>query len=147
MADQARDELRTTLLAEPVARPETDESRSWVPDACTLPTAEQPLRAARFDQFFASSVRAVTRPGPGRARLDLRPAPDVAARAAELAATETECCSFFTFTLTASGGALTLDVSVPAGQVAVLDALAGRAAAAAAATAAASSPDRAGQAS
>jgi hypothetical protein len=115
-------------------KPETEQDTSWVPDACTLPTAQRPLRTARFDKFFAGSVRTVARPEPGRARLDLRPAPEVAAQAAELAATETECCSFFTFTLTVSGGGLTLDVSVPAGQVAVLDALAERAAAAAAAT-------------
>jgi hypothetical protein len=138
-----RDEIARrvqALLAELAAAPEPAETASWVPGACTLPTAERPLRSASFDQFFASSVRAVTRPEPGRARLELRPAPQVAARAAELAAAETACCSFFTFTLTASGDGLTMDVSVPAGHVAVLDALARRAAAAA-------SPGAAGQAS
>jgi hypothetical protein len=106
-------------------------SPSWAPEACTLPTAERPLRAASFDQFFASAVQGITRPGPGRVRLDLRPGPATAARAAELAAAETECCSFFTFTLTASGGGLTLDVSVPPARADVLDALARHAAAAA----------------
>ena len=44
---------------------------------------------------------------------------------AGLAAAETECCSFFTFALTATGGALSLDVTVPAAHTAILDALAG----------------------
>ena len=30
-----------------------------VPDACTLPTAERPLRLAEFDDLFATAVRAV----------------------------------------------------------------------------------------
>jgi hypothetical protein len=30
-----------------------------VPDACTLPTAEQPLRLAEFDELFATAVRRV----------------------------------------------------------------------------------------
>jgi hypothetical protein len=52
-----------------------------------------------------------------------------AGRVAQLAATETACCSFFTFTLTATAGSLVLDVAVPAAQLPVLDALAARAAA------------------
>ncbi|MBV9384746.1 MAG: hypothetical protein JO242_29310 [Streptosporangiaceae bacterium] len=85
----------------------------WVPEACTLPTAERPLRAASFERLFAGTVRGAQRPEPTRLRLGLRPGPQNAARTAELAASETGCCSFFTFTLTATGGALTLDVTVP----------------------------------
>lgn len=98
----------------------------WVPQACSLPTAERPVREAEFDALFATGVRGVDR-APGRARLALDPAPQVAARAAELAAKETQCCSFFTFTLTATDGQLSLDVAVPDAHVAVLDALAERA--------------------
>jgi hypothetical protein len=29
------------------------------PDACTLPTAEQPVRLAEFDELFAAAVRRV----------------------------------------------------------------------------------------
>ncbi|MEV4838269.1 hypothetical protein AB0K05_27425 [Nonomuraea sp. NPDC049486] len=36
--------------------------QAWVPSACTLPTAEQPLRVAEFDALFADAVRAVARP-------------------------------------------------------------------------------------
>ncbi|RSM64897.1 hypothetical protein DMB66_18460 [Actinoplanes sp. ATCC 53533] len=64
-----------------------------VPDAGTLPTAKQQLRLA----------------GPV----------GLAATARDLTARETECCSFFTFTVTAAGPAddvetVVLDVAVPA---------------------------------
>ena len=58
------------------------------------------------------------------ARFELTPDPAVAARTADLFTRETQCCSFFTFTLTATGGSLTLDVQVPSSQVSVLAALA-----------------------
>ena len=99
----------------------------WAPDACTLPTAERPLRAADFDAVFAATVRDLDRVGPTRLRLDLEPSPQAAARMAELAAAETGCCSFFTFALTATGGALTLDITVPQQYAPVLTALADRA--------------------
>ncbi|WP_207947325.1 hypothetical protein [Actinomadura sp. 7K507] len=57
----------------------------------------------------------------------MRPEPDVAGRAAELAARETGCCSFVTFTLTATGGDLALHVSVGDRHIEVLDVLAARA--------------------
>jgi len=97
---------------------------AWVPDACTLPTAERPTRAADFAGLLTEAVRRLERPEPTRLHLDLQPGPQVAARAAGLAAAETECCSFFTFTLTATGGALSLDIAVPAAHTAILDALA-----------------------
>jgi hypothetical protein len=99
----------------------------WAPDACTLPTSERPLRAADFDAVFAATVRDLERRGPTRLHLDLEPSPRAAARMAELAAAETGCCSFFTFALTATGGALTLDITVPPQYAAVLAALADRA--------------------
>jgi hypothetical protein len=60
-------------------------------------------------------------------RLELEPGPGPARRTAELISAETECCSFFTFTLTAAAGSLVLQIAVPPAQVAVLDALAERA--------------------
>jgi hypothetical protein len=97
-------------------------------DGCTLPSAEQPLRLAEFDDLFATAVRGVDRTGPTRVRLDLAPEPAVAARAADLVVRETRCCSFFAFTLAARGGQLSLDVAVPAEYADVLEALAARAA-------------------
>ena len=100
---------------------------AWVPEACTLPTAEQPLRIAAFDRLFSGVVRGAERTAPTRLHLDLRPDPQVAGRVAELAAAETSCCSFFTFTLTVTGGSLGLDIEVPDSYVSVLDALTKRA--------------------
>ncbi|MPZ83278.1 MAG: hypothetical protein GEV28_23945 [Actinophytocola sp.] len=97
----------------------------WVPQACTLPTAERPLRVAEFDGLFASAVRGVDRVA-GGLRLALTPTPEVAATVAGLAARETGCCSFFTFTLTATAGALELGIAVTDGHDDVLDALAAR---------------------
>jgi hypothetical protein len=95
----------------------------WIPDSCTLSAAERPRRAAEFAEMLAGTVLGAERPQPTRLRLDLRPGPDAATRMAALAAAETECCSFFTFTLTLTGGALTLDVTVPEAHAAMLDAL------------------------
>jgi hypothetical protein len=100
---------------------------SWVPDSCTLPTMEQPLRMTGFDDLFRESTTAVHRTNDRQARISLRADPVVAARVADLMMRETQCCSFFGFTLSASGGELTLEVTVPADQVSVLDALIDRA--------------------
>ncbi|GAT71066.1 arsenate reductase [Planomonospora sphaerica] len=102
--------------------------RQWVPPACSLPTAERPLRVAEFDALFAEAVQAVQRPEPARLHLQLASSPQTAARAAELAARENGCCSFFAFTLTIADGGLTLAVAVPPEQTGVLDALQTRAA-------------------
>jgi hypothetical protein len=101
----------------------------WVPQACTLPTAERPLRLAEFDDLFATGVRSVDRIDRARLRLELEPEPGVAARATDLVVRETGCCGFFTFTLTATDGRVRLEVAVPDSQVEVLDALTDRVAA------------------
>ncbi|GII77474.1 hypothetical protein Sru01_24560 [Sphaerisporangium rufum] len=95
-----------------------------------MPTAERPLRVAEFDALFAEAVQAVRRAEPGRLRLDLVFTSGNAARAAELAARENGCCSFFTFTLTIAAGGLALEVTVPPEHIEVLDALQARAGAA-----------------
>lgn len=102
---------------------------NWIPESCTLPQADQSGRAAEFAGLFASTVRGAQRTAPTRLHLDLEPSPEAAASAARLAAAETRCCGFFTFTLTATGGTLSLEVAVPDSQVPVLDALAGAASA------------------
>jgi hypothetical protein len=45
----------------------------------------------------------------------------------DLSVRETQCCSFFEFTLSATGDELTMDITAPAGQVDVLDAFVDRA--------------------
>jgi hypothetical protein len=104
------------------------ELTAWpagVPDACTLPTADRPLRLAEFDSLFATSLRAVERPAPVLARLILSGADRDAVE--DLTARETECCSFFRFTVEPADGGLGLDIEVPAAYVDVLDALIDRA--------------------
>ncbi|WP_238018176.1 hypothetical protein KZZ52_35635 [Dactylosporangium sp. AC04546] len=103
-----------------------------VPDACTLPTAARPLRLAEFDALFTTAVRDVETVSPTHARMRMAGPAGLEAAVRDLAARETECCSFFTFTVTPQpeGDALVLDVEVPAAYTGVLAALAGRAKAA-----------------
>jgi hypothetical protein len=104
---------------------------SWAPTECTLPTAEQPLRVAEFDELFATSLRAVARLTPTHLRLHLDGAGQVEATTRDLVARETACCSFFTFNLDRTADdRLQLDVQVPAPYSQVLDGLATRATAA-----------------
>jgi len=101
---------------------------TWVPQSCTLPTEEQPLRVGEFDRLFTDALVAVERPEPLRARLVLEAAAEPTAR--DLADRETGCCSFFTFGFAHDAvGRVLMDVAVPAAHIAVLDALAERAAA------------------
>lgn len=79
---------------------------------------------ARFTRLFDDAVLGAERAEPTRLRLVLRADARVAARAAKLAADETTCCTFFTFTLHFSGDGLTLDVTVPSTHLDTLDALA-----------------------
>ena len=103
---------------------------AWAPDACTLPTFGRPLRIAEWDDLFATAITDVRREGPLQARFELQPLPGVAARAADLAHRESQCCSFFVFSLAMTGDRLTLAMAAPAEQVAVIDGLVERARAA-----------------
>jgi hypothetical protein len=101
---------------------------AWVPDACTLPTAQQPLRLVEFDELFATNVAGSERLTPGHLRLALVGDEQLAATVTDLADRESDCCSFFTFTVTSPRpGSVVLDIEVPAAHVDVLDALANRA--------------------
>jgi len=98
-----------------------------LPTACTLPTAQQPLRRAEFDDLFAGDVLSVSQVSPLQVRLELRPDAEVAARAASLAAKETGCCSFFTFGLTITDGTVSVTVSTEKEHGTVLAAFGARA--------------------
>jgi hypothetical protein len=95
----------------------------WAPDACTLPTAERPLRVAEFDKLFAFVSHAERR---GPQMLDLVLPRDVETDARDLARRESECCSFFTFEFESVGDDLVMRVSVQPAHVDVLDAVEGR---------------------
>ena len=100
-------------------------------DACTLPTAERPLRLAEFDDLFASSLPSVSREGAERARLVLHGDGDLGCRTRRLAEAESSCCSFFTFGVREKrAGEVVLDIEVPAAQANVLAGLVARAEAA-----------------
>jgi hypothetical protein len=102
---------------------------AWVPDACTLPTAQQPLRLAEFDALFTSALERAERRSDRQLRLVMTGSTGLETTVRDLAARESDCCSFFTFTVTApQPGQVTLDVEVPEGHIDVLDALADRAA-------------------
>jgi hypothetical protein len=101
--------------------------QQWVPAACTLPTADRPLRLAEFDDLFAIALRNQQRPAPTQLRWTLDPAAEETAR--DLTRRESICCSFFTFEITATGPTLEVRVEVPAEHIDVLDALQVRAAA------------------
>jgi hypothetical protein len=106
----------------------TTSDLGWAPEACTLPTVDQPFRVAEFDDLFATAVRDVSRDGPTRLRLTLDQAAE--ARARDLTARESACCSFFGFAFgPAADGLLTLTVTVLPAHAGVLDAFAARAAA------------------
>jgi len=98
----------------------------WVPAACTLPTVERPMRVAEFDALFRAASRTVDRPEPTRLVLGLEPAPGRAETVRDLTRRETECCSFFEFTVIEHQGRLRLEVVVPSAHVDVLTAIAER---------------------
>jgi len=103
----------------------TTSENLWVPSACTLPTVDQPLRVAEFDQLFARSVQAVRRVEP--TTLDLTIASTAEAEARDLARREIACCSFFSFDFVPAEDALVLRIGVPVSYAAVLDAVEARA--------------------
>jgi hypothetical protein len=104
----------------------TGVEESSVPQACTLPTVHQPLRLAEFDDLFSKHLRGQERVLPSVLRWSLDPSVEAVAR--DLAARETQCCSFFRFGFAEGAGELLVDVQVPPAQIPVLDALAARAA-------------------
>ena len=100
----------------------------WVAeDACTLPTAERPVRAAEFDALFSEWLVRVERLSPVSARFELAGGDETIALAENLTKRETSCCSFFNFAVSGTDDATTIEVAVPASRADVLDALVTRA--------------------
>ena len=124
-------------------------SDDWVPDECTLATAERPLRVAEFDDLFAFVVRAERREpqrldvvfrriveAPARdlgathtinpTRLDLTLPKAMEAGARSLADRESQCCTFFTFGFKPDGEHVVMHIEVPSTRTNVLDAIEAR---------------------
>ena len=95
-------------------------------EACTLPTAERPLRLAELDALFAGSARSVSRDERG-VRILLEGSETLRERVRDLAERETACCSFFTFAVGGTSDSVVLDISVPDERRDILTALADRA--------------------
>lgn len=93
-----------------------------MPAACALPSGERPLRVAEFDALFQKSVLHSTRTRATRLEVTLVAGAEAVAR--DLAARESGCCSFFTFTFEARPSVVVMGIEVPASEIAVLDALA-----------------------
>ncbi|WP_306205855.1 hypothetical protein [Actinoplanes sp. RD1] len=91
------------------------------PDACTLPAADRPLRLAELGTLIATAVRSRRRLSATVLRWELDPAAEAEARS--LAARESRCCSFFSFTFRPGPASLRLDIEVPPAYAAVLDRL------------------------
>lgn len=92
-------------------------------DACTLPTAERPVRQAEFEELFADHLIDTTWAG-DRLRLSLSGGADLREQVADLTARESACCSFFDFALSGPADTVVLEVGVPAERRGILDALA-----------------------
>lgn len=100
-----------------------DEASGWVPESCSLPTVEQPLRVAEFDRLFKSVLRSARA---SATRLDLVLSSDAEAPARDLAAREVACCSFFRFEFASAGSDVVMRTEVPESRADVLDALEAR---------------------
>ncbi|MEU9429077.1 hypothetical protein AB0D87_40820 [Streptomyces sp. NPDC048342] len=85
---------------------------AWVPQSCTLPAEERPLRVAEWDALSAERLTSLSRPGPLRLHLDLAGGPGIKERVRDLAEREGGCCWFFAFAVTPGGDLIGLDIAV-----------------------------------
>ena len=94
-----------------------------VPDACTLPTVERPLRQAEFAALCGSALRGQDRVSDRHLRLTLSGDDELLETVLDLTARESSCCSFFDFTVSPSPDGVVLDIHVPAAHIGVLEGL------------------------
>lgn len=99
---------------------------AWVPQSCTLPTEERPLRVTEWDALFTERLAALSRPEALRLRLELAAGPGLEDRVRDLVGRESDCCSFFAFTVTTGPDRVLLDIEVDPAHQPVLEALAAR---------------------
>jgi hypothetical protein len=96
---------------------------AWVPDACTLPTVDRPVRVAEFDELFGAALRSTRTT---RTSLRIEFGPTVAEWVRDLTDRESQCCAFFDFTIHTEPDRVILDIAVPETQRAILDAIEAR---------------------
>jgi len=91
-------------------------------DVCRLPTSERPIRLAEFDALLTTAT-SVERDAATRLTFAFHDADDVHARATDLTARESSCCSFFSFDVARAGGEVLVGIQVSDRHVGILDAL------------------------
>jgi hypothetical protein len=82
-----------------------------LPIACSLTSQEIGARMSEWSALMREAVTVVAIEGGARASFVSDP--DTAARVADLAVREQQCCPFFRFTVEIASGALALDVTAP----------------------------------
>ena len=93
--------------------------------ACTLPTVERPLRLAEFDSVFALATSVEY---DGRtARLHLSGLPALREAVVDLTNRESQCCSFFAFTVDGTESEVDLTIAAPVQHEEIVAALVARA--------------------
>jgi hypothetical protein len=96
-------------------------------EACTMPTAERPIRLSEFDDLFTACLVELAADEAG-VRMHLHGDSGLRDRVLDLTARETQCCSFFTFSVDGTGAEVDLSITVPPARRDILDRLAARAA-------------------
>jgi MerR family transcriptional regulator, copper efflux regulator len=87
----------------------TDDTTASAPVACSLTTEGLAEQAGRWARLAARALTAHTKTADGL-RLDFRPEPGTEEELRALAAVETQCCPWATWTVRASATQLALDV-------------------------------------
>jgi len=94
--------------------------------SCSLPTAERPVRLAEFDELLSSATSA-ERGGPTLLTFHFDDRDGLEAQARDLTARESDCCSFFEFSVVKGAGEVRVEVRVPEPHAGILDSLQSRA--------------------
>lgn len=94
-----------------------------IPSACTLPTAERPIRLKEFGELLASSSRRGERLSATSLTLYLAGEAGLEQSVRELAARESDCCSFFAFEISADQADVIMTITVPPQHSGILDSL------------------------
>jgi hypothetical protein len=96
-----------------------------IPHSCTLPTAERPVRLAEFDTLLGSAASA-ERDDATHLTFYFDDVEGLEARARDLTARESSCCSFFDFNVARDADQVIVGIRVPDQHTSILDSLESR---------------------
>jgi hypothetical protein len=94
-----------------------------IPESCTLPTAERPLRLREFEALLTTAVHQVGRESETRLTLHLGGDESLEGQTRALVDREASCCSFFDFTVNPKSDGVVLGIGVPVQHADILDSL------------------------